>query len=191
MNGAAMPVSRSQRWWLWLALLGGAGGLAFFGDKAPAGSAAPGLPTDAKAQRAPVGGTAAAAHAATAPRAGAALALHPRSLLYADGAEGEARAEASRRDLFSTRNWNPPAPPAEAAPIAAPVAPPLPFTFAGKKLEGERWEVYLARGEQAFIAREGDVLEDHWRVDRIAPPALSFTYLPLGEPQTLLVGNSQ
>jgi hypothetical protein len=74
---------------------------------------------------------------------------------------------------------------------AAPVAPPLPYGFIGKKQEAERWEVFLARGEQTFIAREGEVLEGTYRVDRIDPPALTFTYLPLGQVQTLPIGESR
>jgi hypothetical protein len=36
------------------------------------------------------------------------------------------------------------------------MAPPLPFAYLGKKLEGGQWEVYLGRGEEVlFIVREG------------------------------------
>jgi hypothetical protein len=51
--------------------------------------------------------------------------------------------------------------------------------------------VYLARGEQTFIVREGSALDGLYRVDRIAPPSLALTYLPLGQSQTLPIGESR
>ena len=95
------------------------------------------------------------------------------------------------RDLFSTRNWNPPPPPPTPVAEAAPVAPALPFAFLGKKLQGEIWEVYLSRGEHTCIAREGQTLDGVYRIDKIAPPSLALTYLPLGQPQTLPIGDSR
>jgi hypothetical protein len=90
------------------------------------------------------------------------------------------------RDLFAVRSWTPP--PATAA-ASAPTAPPLPFSFLGKKLEGEAWEVYLGRGELTHIAREGQVLDNSYRIDKIEPPGLVLTYLPLGQTQTLSIGD--
>ena len=101
-----------------------------------------------------------------------------------------ASASASR-DLFSTRNWNPPPPPPTAMAEAAALAPPLPFAFLGKKFEGDIWEVYLSRGEQTLIAREGQTLDGIYRIDKIAPPSLALTYLPLAQSQTLPIGDSR
>ena len=69
------------------------------------------------------------------------------------------------------------------------MAPPLPYAFIGKKHEADSWEVYLTRGEMTFVAREGEVLEGAYRVDKIQPPTLTVTYLPLGEVQTLAIGD--
>jgi hypothetical protein len=97
-----------------------------------------------------------------------------------------------RPDLFVTRNWTPPPPPPPPAPPpTAPTAPPLPYAFLGKKQEGDQWEVYLARGEQTFVARAGDTLEAQWRIDAIAPPSLTFTYVPLGQAQQLSIGEAR
>lgn len=118
-------------------------------------------------------------------------ALIPRDQLVGAGPIVlEAASAKSGRDLFSTRNWNPPPTQASIA-VAAPVAPPLSFAFLGKKLEGEVWEVYLSRDEQTFIAREGQTLDGAYRVDKISPPTLALTYLPLGQPQTLMIGDSR
>jgi hypothetical protein len=162
-----------RRWWIWWPLLGVAAWLAFFTDPAPQ-AAAVSLPTKPSAPR-----------ASLTPVASEALpALTPRTLLYPPDAG------AHPRDLFTARTWKAPAtqslPPA--AP-AEPVAPTLPYTFIGKKLDAGQWEVYLARGEQSFVARPGQTIEGMYRVEKIAPPLLTLTYLPLGQAQTLQIGD--
>jgi hypothetical protein len=102
-------------------------------------------------------------------------------------------------DLFPPQDWRaPPSVPAAAAPRRAapsappvPVAPPLPFTVLGKKLEDGRWEVFLATRERTYVVRESDTIERAYRVESIAPPALVLTYLPLGERQTLAIGDGR
>jgi hypothetical protein len=64
----------------------------------------------------------------------------------------------------------------------------VPYVVLGKKREGGTWEVYLARGQTIFVAAAGTVLEGSYRVDRIEPPTLSLTYLPLGHRQVLPIG---
>jgi hypothetical protein len=187
------PQGAGKRWWLWLPLLGAGAWLALFGDKSPASDAALSLPAAAPAI--------AQASRSTAPDSDGAppavasldspLALVPRDQLFAAADAAQGADKNAARDLFSTRSWTPPPPPVKVEPPPPPVAPPLPYTFLGKKLEGEAWEVYLARGEQTFIARAGQVLEADWRVDKIAPPTLTVTYLPLGLPQTLSIGDTR
>ena len=38
------------------------------------------------------------------------------------------------------------------------------------------------------MASEGATLEGAWRVDRIAPPIMTLTYLPLNQVQQLNIG---
>jgi hypothetical protein len=181
-----------RRWWLWLPLLGLAGWLAFFGDKSPDGNAAAvSMPVRAP----PVAGPMPRPLPASTPKTATVAEPEPiETLARRDQWFAVAPADtasAARRDLFSTRNWNPP-PPAPAPVVEAPpVPPPLPFAFLGKKLEGETWEVYLSRGEKTFIAREGQTLEGVYRVDKIAPPSLVLIYLPLGQAQTLMIGDTR
>jgi hypothetical protein len=170
----------NRRWWILLPLLAACVWLALFADKSPAVGAAVGVPAAAvPAARPPE----------TIPATYALLALVPREQLFAPpGATNQGKG--TTRDLFSARNWTPPpAPPAVSA--AAPVAPPVPYAFLGKKLEAEFWEVYLSRGEQTFVARTGQVLEGEWRVDQIAPPKLALTYLPLAQTQTFSIGEAR
>lgn len=96
--------------------------------------------------------------------------------------------QAGARDLFSPHSW---APAVKLLPpvAVAPAAPPLPYTYLGKKLENGEWEVYLARGERTLVARQGARLDAEYQVDAVAPPLLTLTYLPLGLTQTLPIGD--
>ena len=181
------PVARS-RWWLWVPLLVLALWLALFGDKSPAGDTGISQPTRAPGatKAAPVAQTS-IQHTAPADIA-VLIELLPRAQLASPAPQQDATAKVPSRDLFSAHSWTPP----RAAPVAAPPAPPsapaLPYVYLGKKLETGAWEVYLGRGEQSFIAREGLVLEGIYRVDQIEPPSLTLTYLPLNQAQTLPIG---
>lgn len=157
-----------------------AAGLAVFGDKTHEEDVAEAVERPAQAARAPAAQRAAGASAAAAPI----LRLQPRADLIGDvGGSGD--------DLFGTQDWNPPPPPPppqSTVPPPPPMAPPLPFTFIGKSLQEGKWEVYLATGERTHIAVEGGTLEGAWRVERIAPPLMTLTYLPLNQVQQLNIG---
>ena len=185
------PIRTNQRWWLWLPLLALVGWLAMFGDKSPVGGdGALSLPTRASI---PVQSTAIPVAVGNTGAVLPAQTLEPvlaRNELIAKAQDAGGNKRAPARDLFSVRNWNPPPPPTPVV-VPVPVAPPMPFSFLGKKLENDAWEIYLARGEQTFIVRTGQVLDGVWRVDKVAPPNLAFTYLPLGQAQTLLIGDSR
>ena len=180
-----------KRWFLWLPLLLVGGWLALFGDKSPNSDAAGSLP--ARPQAAPASAQPMAGAPVERPKTSIvepAFALVPRDQLFAKADDTASAEKKATRDLFSTRNWNPPPPPPPPEqPAPPPAAPPLPYAFLGKKLEGDTWEVFLSKAEQTFVARAGQVLENDWRVDKIAPPTLTLTYLPLGLPQTLSIGD--
>lgn len=172
----------SRRWWLWLPLLGLGAWLALFADKSPS-SEGPVLSLPIRVKAAPASKT-------QEPQETLMALIPRRELILLPPADGGGNTIA-RRDLFSVRNWAPAPPPAMPVVVPAPTAPPLPFAFLGKKLEAGAWEIYLARGEQTFIVREGQVLDGIYRVDKIDPPALALTYLPLGQTQTLSIGDTR
>jgi hypothetical protein len=180
-----------KRWWLWLPLLGFAAWLALFGDKTPTGS------VDTVNARRPVERNS-SPNASPSPRAD----TPPNSsakgglelLLARDQLYPSSKSKAAINDLFAVSSWTPPPPPRAATPVLpppAPTAPALPFTYIGKKLEGAVWEVYVARGEQSFVLRAGSVIDNTYRVHAVSPPSLSLIYLPLGQTQTLVIGESQ
>ncbi len=162
-----------------------AGGLVLFGDNSPAGDIAEPVTRGR------------ATSAAPAPRAGkdakpqaevAILRLTPRAMLV--GESGEATF-ASGEGVFQGQNWNPPPPPpppASNAPPPAPVAPPMPFTVIGKAVADGAWEVYLARGDKTYVVKNQTVIDGTYRVEKIAPPLMSVTYLPLNQLQQINIG---
>lgn len=175
----------------------GAALLAAFGDRTPAGDIAE--PAERPARQAvlvrtPAPAVASPAAAAKAPQPAAdtgqaILALVSRDVLIGDGdtAFGQAQNGAGP---FAHQDWTPPPPPPQPAPPPPPpTAPPLPFTFLGKSVADGAWEVYLARGDRTYVVRDkGYVIDGTYRVESIAPPVLTLTYLPLNQIQQLNIG---
>ena len=90
------------------------------------------------------------------------------------------------QDPFSAHSWLPPAKPAAAAgPPPAPVAPPLPFRFAGQFYRDTGAEVYLAKGEEIFPVKEGDTLEGQYKIESVTSSEVRFLHLPSGTSQVM------
>ncbi len=88
-------------------------------------------------------------------------------------------------DLFPARSWRPASPSAEAVTPAAPVAPPLPYVYTGRMEEQGHTVLFLSRQQRVLLVREGETLDGTYRVDRITPWSVEFTYLPLKQKQSL------
>ncbi|MYM65265.1 hypothetical protein GTP45_00270 [Pseudoduganella sp. FT55W] len=168
-----------------LALVGAAG-LVLFGDNSPSGSIAePVARTNTPAQ-APAPRTAGSDKPQQADAV--ILPLIPRAQLV--GEAGDATF-ASGEGVFAGQNWNPPPPPPPPpsnTPPPAPVAPPMPFTYIGKALADGAWEVFLARGDKTYSVRNQTVIDGVYRVEKIAPPLMSLTYMPLNQQQQMNIG---
>lgn len=79
-----------------------------------------------------------------------------------------------------------PAPPLPAPESARPaVAPPLPFRFIGAIEDGALRRAFIMDGTQLHIVGPGDLVDGRYRVERVEPGFIEFTYLPLGRRQTL------
>ncbi|MFP3443884.1 hypothetical protein [Pseudomonas sp. SIMBA_067] len=107
--------------------------------------------------------------------------------------------EQASRDLFPTQQWTKPQAlatvteqPVAVAPIvaAAPTAPELPFQFIGRMGNDNDLQIFLQSGEKLYVVRQGDVIEDTYRLDRVSASELSLVYLPLHQSQTLSVGSA-
>lgn len=95
-----------------------------------------------------------------------------------------------RGEPFGARSWVPVAPArpkvVEAPP--KPVAPPLPYRIAGQLTHDGGMQVVLARDDRIFTVRQGETLDNIYRIESITPDAVTFVYLPLDEKQQLPVG---
>lgn len=94
-------------------------------------------------------------------------------------------------DLFKSFSWYvppPPPPPPPPAPPPKPTAPPLPFTYIGQYIEGQRNLYLLARGELLFTVAIGDIIDRTYQVESITGGQLTFVYLPLATKQMLNTG---
>lgn len=80
---------------------------------------------------------------------------------------------------------------AVAVPIPQATAPPLPYTYMGRLKSGNDVAVFLTQGERNLVAREGDTIDSSYRVDRIEDEAITLTYLPLNQRQTIPIGAPQ
>lgn len=102
------------------------------------------------------------------------------------------------RDLFPVQQWTPPQalatvteqPVVTTPEPAAPTAPTLPFRFIGRMGERDDLQIFLQSGEKLYVVRQGDVIDDTYRLDRVSATELSLVYLPLHQPQTLSVGSA-
>jgi hypothetical protein len=174
--------------------LAGAAGLAFFGDKTPGGEVAEAVERQPGAARpvAAVTTTPANGERAVSSSTGpvAISALLPRAALL--GEDGEPGADGAPA-VFQSQNWNPPPPSASALaaanpPAPPPQAPPLPFVYIGKAVGDGVWEVFLTRADKTYIVRNQTVIDGQYRIERIAPPTMTMTYLPLKQVQQINIG---
>lgn len=90
-------------------------------------------------------------------------------------------------DLFPSQSWTAPA--VTAAP-EKPAAPALPFVYGGRYTEGGNVFVFLSEGTKMHTVRLGDTVNSTYRIEKIAPDAVTLTYLPLGLQQTLQTGST-
>jgi hypothetical protein len=193
-NQTIRQVSANKRWLLWIPLLALALWLGLFADKTPNDQTVQTQSNQATQQRvikAPTLSVASAEASAKNQNSGLMLEMliDRADLIGADQSKST-----KWRNLFVSSSWTPPPAPVKPLPpvvAPAPTAPVFPFQYVGKKLENNIWEVYLSRGDQSFLVREGGTLESTYRIDSITPQRLSVTYLPLGQSQSLSIGESQ
>jgi hypothetical protein len=121
----------------------------------------------------------------------------PREMISVHASIAPQRVEPNALDLdllnrtqLQTSSADPfaiPAPPPEATKESAPVAPPLPFAYLGKVVDGGRTTVFVARGDENHALESGQTVAGTWKVDRITDKSVTFTYLPLRQKQTLAI----
>ena len=113
--------------------------------------------------------------------AGASIrALQPRLAVVASGRDPFALAVAAPTAIVSNVSAVPPAPTFKASPASRVI---------GKQQEEDQsWIVFLSRGEDLWVVRPGDTLEDQYQVAAIAPPRLTLHHLKNKSRLTIDIG---
>ena len=87
---------------------------------------------------------------------------------------------------FGANVRTPPPSRAIAAPApVAPSAPPMPYRVAGLMVQDGAAQVVLAKGDRVLTVREGETLDDGYRVEAIKPDGVTLVYLPMNHRETL------
>ena len=77
------------------------------------------------------------------------------------------------------------------APVAAaPVAPPLPYRFAGKVVTGSEEDILISKGDLVFPVKVGDTLDGTYKVESISAERIELLYLPLGTRERIVVNSA-
>ena len=79
----------------------------------------------------------------------------------------------------------PPARAAVAPQPVAPSAPPMPYRIAGLMVQDGAAQVVLAKGDRVITVREGDTLDDGYRVESITRDGVTLIYVPMNARETL------
>jgi len=101
------------------------------------------------------------------------------------GSESSVNAQSVIGNLFPQQTWVPPPPPAAQQ---IPVAPPLPFSFAGRYTDGGNVTIFLTEGNQMHRVKQGETINATYRIEKIEQSFVTLTYLPLGTSQILPTG---
>lgn len=95
--------------------------------------------------------------------------------------------EEAQGDPFQTMSWYV-APKLERERPPPPQAPPLPYVYFGKMMEGELPYAFLQKGNKVLVVKAGDMLDGTYRVEKVTPDSVMFVYLPLSVQQSVAFG---
>lgn len=72
---------------------------------------------------------------------------------------------------------------------AAPLSPPLQYTYLGRIEEIGKTQIFLGDGNNVLVAKIGTTLPNGWMIESMEAGHLNFSYEPLGQKQTLQIGD--
>lgn len=96
----------------------------------------------------------------------------------------------THRDLFASLVPPPPpvpivVPPPPPPPPEPPRAPPLPYEYLGLMEEDGEVSIFLKRGENSYVTRVGEQLDDTYQVTQLDERGVHLVYLPLKQAQVI------
>ena len=92
-------------------------------------------------------------------------------------------------DLFGSQSWQPPTSTVAAAPVK-PIAPPMPYRFAGKLVQNGELQIFLSKGDTPIPIKPGEILDGIYRVESIGEDRVTLIYLPLGQRENVPVSSA-
>jgi hypothetical protein len=72
--------------------------------------------------------------------------------------------------------------------IEVKVPPPLPFAYMGKIIDDGKLTIFLTRDDKTYAISAGETIDNEYKVNSISPQRVEFTYIPLGQKQTMMTG---
>lgn len=102
-------------------------------------------------------------------------------------------------DIFLSKSWY--VPPVQAAQVVSqqasitpppppPSAPPMPFTFVGRMVDGNEVTLFLLRNGQQYTVKKGETLDATYRVDEITSTEAALTHIPTNTRQALVFNSA-
>lgn len=74
--------------------------------------------------------------------------------------------------------------------IQPPTAPKIPFKYIGKIWGDEEYQVFIEFNGKNLIIKEGDTIQQIYKVEKISPPTMTLTYLPMNILQSMPIGGA-
>ena len=103
-------------------------------------------------------------------------------------------------NVFAKQSWHAQEAPLKVIPKAEQAAqsqntgpagpPPLPIQFLGRFTDEGKTAYFLQIDGRDVVAHPGEKVDDNYQFDSVSNGSLHFTYLPLNQPQSLAVGDS-
>ncbi|WP_292840609.1 hypothetical protein [Methylotenera sp.] len=72
--------------------------------------------------------------------------------------------------------------------IPTPAAPAIPFKYIGKIFGDDEYQVFVGFNGKNFVVKEGDIVQQTYKIEKISPPMMTLTYIPMNVLQSMQIG---
>lgn len=67
-------------------------------------------------------------------------------------------------------------------------APPIQLKYIGKIKGDDNYLVFVGFNGKNYVVKEGDDIQQVYKIEKITPPTMTITYIPMGISQTMSIG---